>query len=65
MRTALYRDLFLITDKHTEILDCIRCFMAIFLSTWQAGPYYVIKWEMEKTNWALFSCQVIQAYFAG
>ncbi len=40
MRAALYRERFLITDKHTEILDCIPCVMVIFLSTRQAKPIY-------------------------
>ncbi len=31
---------FLITDKQTEILDCILCVMVIFLSTRQAEPIY-------------------------
>ncbi len=38
LRAALDSDRFLITDKHTEILDCIPCVMVIFLSTRQAEP---------------------------
>ena len=40
LHTALDREHFLITDKHTEILDCIPCVVAIFLSTRQAEPIY-------------------------
>ena len=32
LRTALDHKSFLITDKHTEILDCIPCVMVIFLT---------------------------------
>ncbi len=30
----------LITDKHTEVLDCISCVLVFFLSTWHAEPIY-------------------------
>ncbi len=36
LRAALDCERFLITDKHTEILDCIPCVMVIFPSTRQA-----------------------------
>ncbi len=37
---ALDHERSLITDKHTEILDCIPCVMVIFLITQQAEPIY-------------------------
>ncbi len=36
LNEALDHEHFLISDKQTEILDCIPCVMVIFLGTWQA-----------------------------